>query len=72
MTATTINRPAPLELSRAIWRFVFGTLLMLVLVAGAFAIGRASAPTHTVRSVVTVPAAPTVSIADTCHPGRPC
>lgn len=72
MTATAIHRPARLELSRAIWRFMLGALLMLVLVAGAFAVGRASAPTHTVRSVVTVPASPATSIADTCRAGRPC
>ncbi len=72
MTATTINTRPPLELPRRLWRLALAPMMAAGLLAGSFAVGRASAPTHTVRSVVTVPGASAPAPADVCRLARPC
>jgi hypothetical protein len=72
MTATTIEQPASSALLHTLLRFTFAVVLAVVLSVGAFAVGRATSPTHTVRSVVTVPAASADGSADVCHIGRAC
>jgi hypothetical protein len=70
MTTTTATAPY------AAHRRIFGVRLLLavfvtaVLLVAVFVAGRTSAPTHTVRSIVTVPA--TADVSTLCHRGKPC
>jgi hypothetical protein len=72
MASTTIDRSAPSTLLRSLPSFAFAVLLAVVLVAGAYAIGRATAPNHTIRSIVTAPAAPVDRPTNSCPLGRAC
>lgn len=74
MAITTIERRPPLELLRPLSRLVLAALVTIAVFVAAFVIGRVSAPTHTVRSVVTVPAVHTVSPngLENCRAGQPC
>ncbi len=71
MTATTIDPRTALRLRRLERRLLIAVAIAAVLLAAAFVVGRITAPDHTVRSIVTVPA--TVhQAADICRLGRPC
>jgi hypothetical protein len=72
MTSTTIERPAPSALLHSLLRFTVAVVLAAVLFAGAFAAGRATSPTHTIRSIVTVPVASADGPTDACRAGRAC
>jgi len=72
MTATTIQQPTSSALSHALLRFALAIVLAVVLFAGAFAAGRATSPTHTVRSIVTVPATTNDGLSSACGVGRAC
>jgi hypothetical protein len=75
MTSTTIQRSAPLSSVRSVPRFVFAVVFAVVLIAAAYAVGRATSPTHTIHSVITVPAAasaPADGPTDACRHGRAC
>ena len=74
MTTITFDERAPLQLLRSVSRVALAALLAIVLFVAAFMIGRVSAPTHTVRSVVTVPATQSVPApaVDNCRAGHPC
>jgi len=75
MTTATIDRRQPLPLFQSLSRLAVAALVMIAVFVGAFVIGRGSTPTHTVRSVITVPAtspAPTAQPLENCHVGQPC
>ncbi len=70
-TSVATSTPAPFAGTARSVRLLVVAALFLVLLAGAFATGRATAGTHTVRTVVSVPtAAP--SPLDGCRLGRAC
>lgn len=72
MTATTLDRRPPLGVLSPAARFVLAVIVATVLLVSAFVIGRASAPTHTLRSIISVPAATSHTVVDACRIGRPC
>lgn len=72
MTTTTFDMGAPERTVRSLMRLAITVLFAIALFAAAFAVGRVSAPTRTVRSVVTVPAPQSVSALDDCRAGRAC
>ncbi len=72
MTSTTIGRSAPSALLHSLLRLTFAVVLAAVLFAGAFAAARATSPTHTNRSVVTVGATSDDGLTDACRAGRAC
>src|SRR3954466_10305959 len=57
MHATTIHRPVLLTAPRSVLRVIVALLIATALLATAFVVGRTSAPTRTIHSVVTAPAA---------------
>lgn len=65
MTTTTFD-PRQTELQASSRRFVLAAIVTIALLAAVFMIGRVTAPTHTVRSIVTVPAAATAGASDSC------
>lgn len=69
MAATTIDPRTSFHLG-ALLRVVLAAVIAAALIAAAFLGGRASAPVHTVRSIVTVPAA--AGHPYLCRSGRPC
>jgi hypothetical protein len=71
MTATTIDQRTPFNLVFPALRLLLAFAIAIAVLAATFVVGRASAPTHTVRTVVTVPAAASAPT-DSCRRGRPC
>jgi hypothetical protein len=72
MTSTTIDRPASSVIDSTAVRLLLAVVFAIALFAAAFAAGRATSPSHTVRTVVTVPAASGAGHTDACHLGRAC
>ena len=72
MTATTINNRASFDLFRPLVRLALAAIVTVALLVAAFVVGRATAPTHTVKSIVAVPIHSVLTVADACHIGRPC
>jgi len=71
MTATTLNPSIAQEAGPRSIRVAIVVLVAAVLLALMFFVGRLTAPTHTVHTVVTVPTA-SVSQPETCRSGRLC
>jgi hypothetical protein len=72
MATTTITQPASFDRLRSALRFAVFAIIAVAILVATFVVARVSAPTHTVRTVVSV-TAPAASAADGCrvHPG-PC
>ena len=72
MAATTIDHRPTLRVLQPAVRLLLAVAFTVGLLAAAFAIGRASAPSHEVRSPVPVPAVAATAPADACQVGRLC
>jgi hypothetical protein len=71
MTATTLNPSITHDVRPRSLRAAIVILVATVLLALMFFVGRLTAPSHTVHSVVTVPTA-SVEQPETCRMGRLC
>ena len=72
MTSSTIDRPASPVIDNTAVRLLLAVAFSIALFAAAFAAGRATSPTRTARTVVTVPAASGAGHADACRLGQAC
>ena len=72
MATATITQHSSFGRLRPALRVAVFAVIAVAILVGTFAVARVSAPTHTVRTVVTV-TAPDPSTADGCRVGRgPC